>query len=309
MHSIIRRRAIVGAALAATAAITLAGCSGGSDGDSGGGAEEGGTLTIWAWEPTLDAVVEGFEAEYPDVNVELVNTGTGNDAYTALQNAIQAGSGVPDVAQLEYYALPQFVLSESVAELSSFGADELDGTYSPGPWNSVKSGDGIYGLPMDSGPMAMYYNEEVFTRLGVAVPTTWDEFVEAGRQIRAADPSVYIANDTGDAGTTTSMIWQAGGKPYTVDGTNVSIDFSDEGSTKYAEMWQTMLSEDLIAPITGCGVQPRKTTKSSAFTLRLTSVSIACSLDSTSFQSPRPNSSFLMISASDRLAGAPEPMP
>jgi hypothetical protein len=36
--------------------------------------------------------------------------GTGNNQYTALQNAIAAGKGVPDVAQIEYYALPQFAL-------------------------------------------------------------------------------------------------------------------------------------------------------------------------------------------------------
>ena len=41
----------------------------------------------------------------------LVNAGTGNDEYTKLQNAIKAGSGAPDVAQIEYYALPQFALS------------------------------------------------------------------------------------------------------------------------------------------------------------------------------------------------------
>ncbi|MGX9900709.1 hypothetical protein ACW0JT_14050 [Arthrobacter sp. SA17] len=44
------------------------------------------------------------------MDVELVNAGTGNDQYTALQNAISAGSGVPDVAQIEYYALPSLRL-------------------------------------------------------------------------------------------------------------------------------------------------------------------------------------------------------
>ena len=251
MHSTIRRRAIAGAALAAAAALTLAGCSSDGGSSSGGGAEEGGKLTVWAWEPTLDEVVAGFEEEYPDVDVELVNVGTGDTHYTALQNAIAAGSGVPDVAQLEYFSLPQFTLSESVVDLTEFGAGELEDLYSPGPWNAVENDGGVYGLPMDSGPMAMFYNKALFDRLGVAVPTTWAEYVEAARQIHAADPNAYIASDTGDAGSATSMIWQAGGKPYTVDGTNVSIDFSDEGSTKYAEMWQTLISEGLLSPISG----------------------------------------------------------
>ncbi len=249
MHSTSRRRAIAGAAIAAAAALTLAGCSGDAGGSSGGGAEEGGKLTVWAWEPTLDEVVAGFEEEYPDVDVELVNVGTGDTHYTALQNAIAAGSGVPDVAQLEYFSLPQFTLSESIVDLTQFGAGDLEDRYTPGPWNAVETDGGVYGLPMDSGPMAMFYNKALFDRLGVAVPTTWAEYVEAARQIHAADPNAYIASDTGDAGSATSMIWQAGGKPYQVDGTDVTIDFSDEGTTRFAGLWQQLIEEDLVAPI------------------------------------------------------------
>ncbi|WP_258724926.1 ABC transporter substrate-binding protein [Cellulomonas sp. NS3] len=243
--------AVRAAALAGVTALALAACSGGSGdaADPSAAAEEGGTLTVWAWEPTLEQVVEDFEAANEGVEIELVNAGTGNDQYTALQNAVAAGSGVPDVAQVEYYALPQFALGESVADLTDLGAGELDGTFTPGPWSSVTVGEGIYGLPMDSGPMALFYNEEVFTKHGITVPTTWDEYVAAAKALHAADPNVYITNDTGDAGFATSMIWQAGGQPFQVDGTDVTLDLADEGSTRFAETWQQLLDEDLVAPI------------------------------------------------------------
>ncbi|MEG9246630.1 sugar ABC transporter substrate-binding protein [Arthrobacter sp. Soc17.1.1.1] len=262
MKSRISPAVLRGSALALAAALALTACGGGGGNDAGGAAPEevsaddvqaaleaGGDLTVWAWEPTLEKVVEDFEAEHPNVNIDLVNAGTGNDQYTALQNAIAAGSGVPDVAQIEYYALPQFALAESVQNLSGYGAGDLADTFSPGPWSSVQANEGIYGLPMDSGPMALFYNTEVFEKYGVEVPTTWDEYLEAARALHAADPNVYIANDTGDAGFATSLIWQAGGKPYTVDGTDVKVDFSDEGSTKFAATWQQLLDEDLLAPI------------------------------------------------------------
>lgn len=262
MKSKISPAVLRGSALALAAALALTACGGGGGGNDAGTApeevsaddvqaalEEGGDLLVWAWEPTLEAVVEDFEAEYPNVNIELVNAGTGNDQYTALQNAIAAGDGVPDVAQIEYFALPQFALAESVKDLSGYGAGDLADTFSPGPWSSVQANEGIYGLPMDSGPMALFYNTEVFDQYGVEVPTTWDEYVEAARALQAANPDVYIANDTGDAGFTTSLIWQAGGQPYNVDGTDVTVNFSDEGSTKFAETWQQLLDEDLLAPI------------------------------------------------------------
>lgn len=242
------RTALRAGAIAGASLIALAGCSAGSQ-DPDAAAEEGGTLTVWAWEPTLEAVVEAYEAENEGVDIELVNAGTGNDQYTALQNAIQAGSGIPDIAQIEYFAVPQFAIADSLADISDLGAAELDGTFAPGPWSAVSQGDAIVGMPMDSGPMAMFYNAEVFERLGVAVPTTWDEYLQAARDLRAADPSVSITNDTGDAGLATSLMWQSGAEPFTVDGTTVGIDLEGD-ATRYAEIWQPLIDEQLFAPVT-----------------------------------------------------------
>jgi multiple sugar transport system substrate-binding protein len=252
-------------AAAAALILALAACGGGddsSDSSSSSGAgvsdsgvaaalEKGGTLTVWAWEPTLKQVVTSFQQKYPNVKVDLVNAGTGDKQYTALQNAIAAGKGVPDVAQIEYYALPQFALGKSLTSLKGYGAEDLKADFTPGPWNSVHSGGDIYGLPMDSGPMALFYNKDVFDKFGVKVPTTWQEYLDAARTIHKADPKVYITSDTGDAGFTTSLIWQAGGKPYQVDGTTVTINFTDPGSTTFTQVWQQLISEKLVAPISG----------------------------------------------------------
>jgi multiple sugar transport system substrate-binding protein len=253
-----RRRLLRAVAVTAVAALALTACSSSdSDGksDSSGGAKDvaaalkkGGTITVWAWEPTLKNVVKDFEAEHKNVKVKLVNAGTGNDQYTALQNAVKAGKGVPDVAQIEYYALPQFSLAKSVADISSYGASGLDKTFTPGPWASVQQSGGIYGLPMDSGPMALFYNKDVFDKYGVAVPKTWDEYVTAAEKIHKADPKAYIANDAGDAGFTTSLIWQAGGQPFKVDGDKVKIDLADAGSKRFADTWQTLLDKKLLSP-------------------------------------------------------------
>ncbi|MER7394513.1 sugar ABC transporter substrate-binding protein [Streptomyces sp. NPDC000151] len=213
--------------------------------------KKGGTVTVWAWEPTLKQVVADFEKKYPNVDVKLVNAGTNKDQYKALQNAISAKKGVPDVAQIEYYALGQYALTKSVTDLAPYGAAKLAGSYSAGPWNSVKSGDGIYGLPMDSGPMALFYNKKVFDKYKIAVPTTWDEYVDAARKLHKADPKSYITSDVGDAGLATSLLWQAGSHPYKVDGTKVGIDFTDPGAKKYTDTWQKLIDENLLAPVTG----------------------------------------------------------
>ncbi|GAA1374354.1 ABC transporter substrate-binding protein [Streptomyces beijiangensis] len=255
------RRLLCGIGLVCALALGATAC-GGSDDDGSAqkkvGAtdieaalKKGGTVTVWAWEPTLKQAAADFEKKYPKVDIKLVNAGTGNDQYKALQNAVSAKKGVPDIAQIEYYALSQFALTKSVTDLRAYGADKLASSYSPGPWNSVKSGDGVYGLPMDSGPMALFYNKKVFDKYKIDVPTTWDEYLEAARKLHKADPKAYITSDTGDAGLTTSLLWQAGSHPYKVDGTKVGIDFSDAGAQKYTEVWQKLIDEKLVAPVTG----------------------------------------------------------
>ncbi|MEE4495877.1 ABC transporter substrate-binding protein [Streptomyces sp. BE230] len=250
------RRLLGALAVASALALTATAC-GGSDSDAGDSSpkdvksalEKGGKVTVWAWEPTLKKVAADFEKKYPNVDVELVNAGTGDKQYTALQNAIAAGSGAPDVAQVEYYALGQFAIGKSVEDLSPYGAQKYGKTFTPGPWNAVTADKAVYALPMDSGPMAFFYNKKVFDKHHIEVPTTWDEYVEAARTLHKADPRIFITNDTGDAGATTSLIWQAGGRPYKTGGTNVSVAFDDAGTKKYTATWQKLLDEKLVAPI------------------------------------------------------------
>ncbi|GHG21887.1 sugar ABC transporter substrate-binding protein [Streptomyces albogriseolus] len=252
-------RLLGGIALVTSLALGATACGGSDDGagtesvsaeDIQAALDKGGTVTVWSWEPTLKTVAADFQKKHPKVKINLVSERSGDKHYTALSNAISAGKGVPDVAQLEYFSIGQYSLTKGLTDLSGFGADKLASAYTPGPWNAVTEGDKVYGLPMDSGPMALFYNKMVFDKYKIAVPTTWDEYLDAARKLHKADPKAYIANDTGDAGFTTSLLWQAGSRPYKVDGTNVKIDFGDANAKKFTDVWQKLIDEKLLAPVT-----------------------------------------------------------
>ncbi|HKS49635.1 MAG TPA: sugar ABC transporter substrate-binding protein [Amycolatopsis sp.] len=255
------RHGKVAVALATVLAAGLTACSSGSPGSTSGGAtgtqdsvdaalKAGGTITYWTWTPQAQAQVDAFEKEYPNVKVNLVNPGKANDAYTKLQNAIKAGSGAPDVAQIEYKALPQFALTGALVDLGQFGFTSFETEYTTSTWNSVHVNGGLYGLPQDSGPMAMFYNKQVFDQYKLTVPKTWSEYLDAARKLHAADPTKYIAADNGDAGSTESMIWDAGGHPFTSDGKKVTINLQDEGTKKWTTLWNQLVQNKLVANIT-----------------------------------------------------------
>ncbi|MEV7694805.1 sugar ABC transporter substrate-binding protein [Microbacterium sp. NPDC089189] len=251
--STLRRVASV-VAMTAIGGIALAACSSGGTAAGSGTADDleaaleaGGEITYWSWTPSAEDQAAAFEAKYPNVKVNVVNAGTNTEEYTKLQNAIKAGSGAPDVVQIEYYAFPQFALTEGLLDLAPYGFGDLEGDYTASTWNSVDFDGKIYGLPQDSGPMALFYNKSVFDQYGLTVPTTWDEYIATAQQLTAADPTKKITNDTGDAGFATSMIWQAGGQPFQADGTDVTIDLADEGSQKWADTWNQLVEGDLLS--------------------------------------------------------------
>ena len=230
---------------------SVAACGSTSAGNSGstGSSDKKVELTVWSWDSTLPRTVKGFEAKNPNIKVKVTNAGTNKDEYNALSNAIEAGSGAPDIAQIEYYALPEYVIRGHLENLSDLGASDFKDFYTPGTWSSVNINDGVYALPMDSGPMAWFYNKGVFDKAGVD-PTqvrTWDDFYEAAKKIRAVDS--YITSDSGDAGFFDSMTWLAGAKPFQTssDGSEVTVNLTeDKGVKTFTDFWQKLLDEGLL---------------------------------------------------------------
>ena len=228
------------AALAAVAvAATLASCGQAS-------ADPRTEITVWSWEPSMAEVIRRFEAVNPDIRVTWQNM----SGYDNINTAIQDGYGMPDVMQVEYYALPQYAVSGQLLDLT----DRVAGRgyadfFTPGTWSSVQMAGSVYGLPMDSGPMAFFYNEDVFEQAGVDASRirTWDDYYEAARKLKQI--GVYIAADNGDASFYDAMVWLAGGRPFSSspDGREVTLDVTGDAVVhRFTDFWQRMLDEGLV---------------------------------------------------------------
>ncbi len=144
----------------------------------------------------------------------------------------------------------------ALADLSADGLGSAQSQFSQAVWDSVNVGGKLVALPQDTGPMALFYNETIFEKYGLTVPTTWAQYAADAAKLHAANPKEYIATDTGDPGFVTSMIWAAGGNPYTVSGTkNVTINLQDPGAKKFAALWSPLITKGLLAPVTSWSTQ------------------------------------------------------
>lgn len=236
------RRGITLAATVAASALVLTACSSAEP-----AAEENIELTFWTWANNPQPTIDLFEAAHPNITVTVENVGVGDDQYTKIQNAVDAGSGGPDLAQMDYSAIPNFIVTGALADLTQYGASDMDETFLPGVLSLVKSGDGIYGVPQDFGPAVMFYRTDVFEAAGVEVPETWDEYADAAVALQAANPETYITYfepalvDAAYAG-----LWQLGAEPWSMTSdTEVTLDLTSAKATQWADYWTELNQQGL----------------------------------------------------------------
>lgn len=142
--------------------------------------EISGTIEVGGWpsgDDAFEAALEGFNEQYPNVEVELVFTDT-TAHHQSLQTALAAGSGAPDVAMVEGAYIAQYRNSSALANLYDLGAEELKDDFVEFKWNQAISDDGtkMVALPWDLGPTLYYYRTDVFEEVGL--PTDPDEVAE-----------------------------------------------------------------------------------------------------------------------------------
>jgi multiple sugar transport system substrate-binding protein len=242
-----RRRARL-TTVAALSAVALVGCGGGTSEAPGGtsGSDTDGEpveLEFWGWVPHLEDVVEEWNEQNPNIQVSFYRmTGDDGDKIPA---AIDAGTA-PDIVQMSVHSLPGHVINNRLVDLSDYTGD-LAGDFTDSSWGTVSFGDGVYGVPQDSGPGAMMYRADLFEEHGVEVPTTWAEYVEAGRALKAADPDLYIGQfSPNETGLWMQAIWQNGGTWTSIDGDTWVAEVNGEESLEVADLWQTLLDEELV---------------------------------------------------------------
>ncbi len=245
-------RTVGGMALALS--LVLAGCGGSGEDQSGGQQEASRSpgqkvqLTFWSWVPGVDKAVALWNSKNPDVQVKLEKIPTGGaGGYAKMHAALKAGTGAPDLAQVEYQEIPGFLLENGLVDLSKHGVAESKDKFVGWQWQQVVYGDGVYAVPQASGPMGLFYREDLFRTWGIAVPKTWTEFRAAAQTVRQKDPKAYISTfPPGNSAWFTALAWQAGANWFSTDGDTWVVDIDNPQTRKVAEYWDGMVKHKLV---------------------------------------------------------------
>jgi multiple sugar transport system substrate-binding protein len=134
-----------------------------------------------------EPVKEEYEKLHPNIDIVIENIGSGNEYWTKLQTMAAAGVA-PDVvypATHNGYALAS---KGQLLDLTPFIKKDkisLD-AYNEQVMDLYKIGNKVFGLPLDSAALVVFYNKDMFDAAGVPYPKegwTWDDFLATSKKL------------------------------------------------------------------------------------------------------------------------------
>ncbi|WP_405649453.1 ABC transporter substrate-binding protein [Streptomyces sp. NBC_00019] len=241
-----RRRRFAQTAVAGIALTGLLAACGGSD--SGDDTDSSGpvTLDFWGWANGQEAVVKAFNASHKDVQLKYTKITDQLTMQKQLSNAVKA-ENAPCLLQNTGEYVTSWVAQGALADISKY-VESSKGKFNSGSWATGQVQGKTYGVPTASAPAFTIYRTDIFKKYGLKAPTTWDDFIAAGKVLEKHD--IKITNYAGeDPSTLEVLAMQAGAHWYAIDGNAWKVNFQDEGSLKAAKVIQEIIDNDLNAKL------------------------------------------------------------
>ena len=166
-------------------------------------------------------LVDAFEAQHPEIRIELSHIPSPREYRTRLVTDFAAGEA-PDISLMNYRRFASFAASDVLTPLGPFLSDSdiiaFDDFY-PVATEAFLWQDELMCLPQNISSLVVYYNHDMFAAAGVAYPPdrwSWDEFLVTAQALTrdldgdgdidqyglGVDPSLYRLS---------AFVWQNGG--------------------------------------------------------------------------------------------------
>jgi raffinose/stachyose/melibiose transport system substrate-binding protein len=159
------------------------------------------TLNVWSWRPedanAYNEIFAVYERAHPGTTVNF-QTYIATQYPQVLTTGLTGRNG-PDIVQVQAYGKVQpFILGHNLVPLDG----KIAGLKNIAKANLAGSSghiDGkVYGVPFATQTIQMYYNKDIFAKLGLSVPTTWKSFIAVNEALQKANiiPMSVGAKDT-----------------------------------------------------------------------------------------------------------------
>ncbi|AKU09834.1 extracellular solute-binding protein [Haloferax gibbonsii] len=185
-------------------------------------------LEAWAWSVHYDAL-ERIAPLYEEQSANTVQTSEASDDKTTqkLISSLQAQSSLPSISLVLPGSFKSVARKGGFQRIDDLVKKNEDQLFTVAKTKFKVNGK-YFGFPNDLGPYAYFYNTELFEEAGLPTEPeaveqeiqTWDQFIEAGKQLEQATGAKMISFEDTDYsnGLARAMPLQAGGIFYNEDG-------------------------------------------------------------------------------------------
>jgi N,N'-diacetylchitobiose transport system substrate-binding protein len=233
-----------GVATSLTLALALAACAPADEEGSGesGGTPEAGDITLWlAGADTNDELreylVDTFAEENPGSTLTIEEQDW-TDLVTKLTTALPDAANTPDVVEIGNTQAPTFTYAGAFREVSPELYDELGGDMLLQSFVEAGSIDETkYALPYYYGSRYMFYRKDIWSKAGLEVPQTLEEFGDSVKELTSKKRSGFAMGGQ-DWRNGISWVFANDGELAVKDGDQWTSTLSDPNTVKGLEQWQ-----------------------------------------------------------------------
>lgn len=255
MKNIFKKISILG-----LCASMLAGCSNSTSSSTttaGASTDEETTITIWhtftgGQDEVLNTIAQDFEAENPNIHVNVVGGYNQNDFESTVQDAVVNGVGPNLVFNFVSFA-KNFDGYDMLISFDDYFTQDYKSMVSQGIYDEATGfEDGkVHMIATYTTSQVLFYNKAIFDEAGVEIPNTWDELKEACKTIYEKTGVVGFSADSLQE-VINAIILQSHDGKYLDESTKKTL-FNDEETVKWIEWWAEGVRDGYfqVAPTTG----------------------------------------------------------
>ncbi len=184
--------------------------------------------------PYLEAIVNAFQEEYPNIHVDFQNQGPVSDLMDKITQNIVSKS-TPTLSNINPTYFLEYINSGAIIDLAPYYNDaqigftaEEKAAFLPNFIEEAQSfgGEGtMYGFPTNKKTTeVLFYNKTYFDAKGWSAPTTWDQVAEYSKLIKEDTGMPGFSYDVAYAEGAFHLLSMQWGSPYIDETGAVSID-------------------------------------------------------------------------------------
>jgi multiple sugar transport system substrate-binding protein len=185
------------------------------------------TMTVWAAqaeEEAFNAVIARYKALHPEVTIRMEVNGNSTQTYQQVDTRL-AGRQGPDLFRVQYQQVGRYASSRAIVDLSTHIDTEYSNDFAPAFWQAASYKGRPYAMPHHTDTFALYYNRDMFQKIGVEPPASldkswsWAEFIRIARALKqdGGAPYGFAMSWQNTAYRWLPFLYQHGGQLLTTD--------------------------------------------------------------------------------------------